>query len=93
MSNATFQIVSEMLEDVCGVSISDIKAETNLIEDLGIDSLNFLDLTYEIDKKFGIKLPVEEWMERINHAEATIADYFVMEKLVQNIEQMTLIKQ
>lgn len=88
MSSSTFDTVCQMLDDVCEVDPGTVKPESNLIDDLGVDSLAFLDLTYEIDRKFGIKLPVQAWMEKVNKGEATIADYFVMQKLVDHIEQL-----
>ena len=83
---STFEIVSQMLGDICEVQIDKITVESNVIDDLGVDSLDFLDLTYEIDKKFGIKLPVEDWIEKINKGDASINDYFVIEKLVRTID-------
>ena len=85
---STFDLVSQMLSDVCDVDLDKIAPDSNIIEDLGVDSLDFLDLTYEIDKKFGIKLPVEEWVEKINQGQAKVADYFAMDKLVRNIETL-----
>jgi acyl carrier protein len=83
---STFEIVSQMLSEVCDVDRDKISSSSNIIEDLGVDSLDFLDLTYEIDKKFGVKLPVEDWIEKINQGQAKVSDYFAMDKLVRNIE-------
>ena len=33
------------------------------MNDLGIDSLVFLDITFAIDKHFSIKMPIEKWMQ------------------------------
>jgi acyl carrier protein len=38
-----------------------IKPESHAIDDLGIDSLDFLDIAFAIDKAFGIKMPLEKW--------------------------------
>ena len=85
---STFDLVSQMLSDVCDVDLDKIALDSNIIEDLGVDSLDFLDLTYEIDKKFGIKLPVEQWVEKINQGQAKVDDFFAMDKLVRNIETL-----
>ena len=35
-------------------------------DDLGIDSLDFLDVAFAIDKAFGIKMPLEQWTQEVN---------------------------
>ena len=37
-----------------------------LKDDLGIDSLDFLDIVFAIDKEFGIKVPLEKWTQEVN---------------------------
>lgn len=81
--------VVNIIADVCGVDAGSIGPDVNLIDDLGIDSIDFLDATYEIDRKFKIKLPVESWVEEINAGRAKTSDYFVMEKLVRSIDLLT----
>ena len=62
------------------------------MNDLGIDSLDFLDVTFDIDKKFGIKMPVEQWMEEVNQGDADADEFFVMENLVVRIEELRAAK-
>jgi acyl carrier protein len=57
-------------------------------DDLGIDSLDFLDVTFAIDKKFGIKMPVEKWMEDVNEGRAKAEEFFVMSNLVRRIDEL-----
>ncbi len=54
---ALFKIIEENvdIEDV-----ETISSTTNMIEDLGVDSLDFLDIAFEIDRAFGIKLPIDD---------------------------------
>jgi len=46
-------------------------ADSHAINDLGIDSLDFLDIAFAIDKAFGIKLPLEQWTQEVNDGKAT----------------------
>ena len=48
--------VNQILSDALGVDIEEIEADASLIDDLGAESLDFLDITFKLDKEFGIKL-------------------------------------
>jgi len=47
---------------VTNMNAAEITPEKHIYEDLAIDSLDFLDITFEIDRSLGIKLPLEDWM-------------------------------
>jgi len=87
MSNV-YDEIRELVSATCGIPEESIQPETNLIDDLSIDSIDFMDVTYEIDRKYKIKLPVADWMTEINAGQAEIADYFVMRKLCERVESM-----
>ena len=80
--------LKEIFDEVCDIDGDELQPSVNVISDLGVDSIDFLDITYEIDKFFKIKLPVEAWMEQINDNKKSLEDFFVVEKLVQHIEQL-----
>ena len=46
------------------IPLENIKPEAHAIDDLGIDSLDFLDIVFALDKKFGIKIPLEAWTRK-----------------------------
>ena len=85
---SVYEEVREMFTSICDIEDKDISPSVNIIDDLAIDSIDFMDVTYEIDMKYGIKLPVEDWMVQINEKKATMADYFVFENLIGNIQKM-----
>jgi len=85
MSN-TFDTVADVIADVCDIERDEIKPETHVINDLGIDSLDFLDVTFDLDKKFGIKIPIEQWTEEVNEGKAEVDEYFVMQNLCGHID-------
>jgi len=84
----TFDVVAEIIVDLSDLSEGEIKPESHTVNDLGIDSLEFLDIVFDIDKKFGIKMPVEQWIEEINEGKRDDKDFFVMKNLVVRIEEL-----
>ena len=86
--SATFDAVAESITANTDVSGSDIKAESHLMRDLGIDSLAFLDLAFEIDQRFGIQMPVEEWMQSNVESE----EFLVVANLCRQIDKLVAAK-
>ena len=84
----TFDVVAEIIVDLSDLSEGEIKPESHTVNDLGIDSLEFLDIVFDIDKKFGIKMPVEQWIEEVNDGKRDDNDFFVMKNLVVRIEEL-----
>ena len=69
-----------------------ITPESHTIDDLGIDSLDFLDIVFAIDKEFGIKVPLEKWTQEVNDGKASTDDYFVMKNLCAKIDGLVAAK-
>ncbi len=88
MTQATFDSVAEIISEVSSIERDQITPESHTINDLGIDSLDFLDVTFAIDKQFGIKMPVEKWMEDVNEGRASTDDFFIMKNLCGQIESL-----
>jgi acyl carrier protein len=87
-NQATYDVVAEIIAEVSSIDRATIAPESHAINDLGIDSLDFLDVTFAIDKKFGIKMPVEKWMEDVNEGRAKAEEFFVMRNLVRRIDEL-----
>ncbi|MCA3585174.1 MAG: acyl carrier protein [Methylocystis sp.] len=85
---STYDLIADFLIEICNVHPNDITPDVNIIDDLGVDSLAFMDVTYEIDRAFKIKLPVEDWIIDIDKKQARIEDYFVMSRLVAKVEEL-----
>ena len=45
------EVVKEILVDVLGVDDSDIKEDANLIDDLAVESIDFIDIAYGIEQE------------------------------------------
>ena len=49
--------VSDSLTEALGVDEEEVKMEASLTEDLGAESIDFLDIVFRLEKVFGIKIP------------------------------------
>ena len=79
--SSTFDRVASIIAETCDIPRDTITPESHAIDDLGIDSLDFLDIAFAIDKAFGIKLPLEKWTQEVNDGKATTEQYFVLKNL------------
>ena len=52
--------VKDFLVEELEIDEEKIKPEANLIKDIGIDSLDFIDIVVIVEKKFGFKIKTEE---------------------------------
>ena len=89
---STFDNVADIISDTSEIPREEIKPDSHTIDDLGIDSLDFLDIVFAIDKEFGIKIPMEAWTEKVNSGEVATEDYFVMKNLCTRIDELVAAK-
>ena len=80
-NQATYDAVADIIAEVSSIDRATIMPDSHAINDLGIDSLDFLDVTFAIDKKFGIKMPIERWTQEVNEGKAP-AEQMVMKMRV-----------
>ena len=88
----TFDKVADIIAETCDIPRDMITPESHAIDDLKIDSLDFLDIAFAIDKAFGIKLPLEQWTQQINDGQATTEQYFVLKNLCARIDELIAAK-
>ncbi|BBF93295.1 MULTISPECIES: acyl carrier protein [Blastochloris] len=86
--SSTFDTVANIISETCDIPREKITAQSHAIDDLGIDSLDFLDIAFAIDKAFGIKLPLEQWTQEVNEGKASTEQYFVLENLCARIDDL-----
>ena len=89
---STFETVAEVITQTSEIPREKITPEAHAIDDLGIDSLDFLDIAFAIDKAFGIKLPLEQWTQEVNDGKATTEQYFVLKNLCSRIDDLIATK-
>ena len=90
--SSTFDAVANIIAETCDIAPETIKPESHAINDLGIDSLDFLDVAFAIDKAFGIKMPLEMWTQEVNEGKATTEQYFVLKNLCAHIDALVAAK-
>jgi acyl carrier protein len=90
--SSTFDTIANIIAETCDIPRDSIKPESHAINDLGIDSLDFLDIAFAIDKAFGIKLPLEQWTQEVNDGKATTDQYFVLKNLSARIDELVAAK-
>lgn len=88
----TFDRVADIIADTAGIDRESVTPDSNTIDDLGIDSLDFLDIVFAIDKAFGIKIPLEKWTQDVNDGKAPTEEYFVLKNLCAKIDQLVAAK-
>ena len=81
--SSTFDTVANIIAETCDIPRDTIKPESHAINDLGIDSLDFLDIAFAIDKAFGIKMPLEQWTQEVNDGQGDDRAIFRAEEPVR----------
>ena len=89
---ATFDKVADIIAETSEIDRETITPESHTIDDLGIDSLDFLDIVFAIDKEFGIKIPLEQWTQEVSDGKATTDQYFVLKNLAARIDELVAAK-
>lgn len=59
-----FEKVQEVLEDALGVDDDEVTPEARLGEDLGAESIDYLDISFRLEKAFGIKIGETEMFDQ-----------------------------
>ena len=90
--SSTFDTVAQVIHETSEIPLSEITPEAHAIDDLGIDSLDFLDIVFALDKEYGINIPFEDWMQKVNAGEAKATDFFIMQALVDKIAELVVAK-
>ncbi|CAF26026.1 acyl carrier protein [Bartonella quintana] len=90
---STFDKVADIIAEISEIDHSIITPESHTIDDLGIDSLDFLDIVFAIDKAFGIKVPLEQWTQEVNEGRVATEEYFVLKNLCAKIDELVTLKQ
>lgn len=69
--NEVVSIINQFLIDEIEIEESLIKDDARLKEDLGIDSLDFVDVVVIVERNFGFKIKAEEMTQII-----TLSDFY-----------------
>ncbi len=70
---STFEKVVEIIVEKLGVTAEEVTPEASIIEDLGADSLDIVELVMDMEEEFGLEIPDEEAENLVNVKD--IVDY------------------
>ncbi len=70
--------VKKAISNHLGANIESIKENSKLVEDLGADSLDLVELTMDLEEKFNIKIPDED-ISKLTDVKSVV-DYIVSKK-------------
>ena len=59
-TNEIFEQMKDIIVEKLGVEKDKIKMESKFMDDLGADSLGLVDVTMELEHKFGVSIPDED---------------------------------
>src|SRR2546422_11439715 len=54
---AVFPKVAETMADALGCEVERVKLDASLIDDLGAESIDFLDIVFRLERAFKVKIP------------------------------------
>ena len=87
---STFDVVAGIISMTCNIPRETIKPDSHLFRDLGIDSLDLMDVGFGVDDAFGIRIPLDQWLRAV-HMKARAADrYFVVGELCGYIDGLRM---
>src|SRR5436190_11374636 len=61
---AVFPKVAEILADALACKVGKVKLESSLIDDLGAESIDFLDIVFRLERAFKVKIPRGKILEQ-----------------------------
>ncbi|MBS1119704.1 MAG: acpXL [Deltaproteobacteria bacterium] len=67
-------LVREIVAEALGRPVADVKLESNLMEELGAESLDFLDIVFRLEREFGIQITRGE-MERASRGDMSAEEF------------------
>ena len=83
-----FAKVQETLVDALGVDEDEVKLDSTLQGDLGAESIDFLDISFRLEKNFGIKIPKGElFPDGLTSQEGLVADGKVTEAGIAELKK------
>ncbi|MBR19945.1 MAG: acyl carrier protein [Euryarchaeota archaeon] len=70
-------MIEKIIADTLGIKEDAIKDESNLVEDLGADSLNIVELVMQVEEQFDMEIPDEdaELINTVSDLKQYIEDY------------------
>jgi len=74
------ETITRILEEKLAINEADIKDDARFYDDLGVDSLDFVEMIVDVEKTFNINIPDDEY-ERLRTVASLVA--YVTKKVSQ----------
>lgn len=82
------ETVTETLVDALGVDDDEVTLEATLVDDLGAESIDFLDIVFRLEKNFNIKIPRGElFPEGLTSDSSLVADGKVTDEGIATLRE------
>lgn len=65
----TYDILCDILIREWGISESRLSGDDVSLEDIGIDSLDLLNLVFALEAQVGVKIPIQTWIKARNEGD------------------------
>ena len=85
---STLETVTEYISEICDIPREKITPESHVTEDLGVDSLDFLDAVFNIEKTYEINIPLEDWTQQVNDGRVKGSHYFVLNNFCSEVDKL-----
>ncbi len=69
MDNKIVKMINEVFEESFEIEKQELKPQANIFEDLGLDSLDVVDLVVALQKKFKVEIRTDERIKEIRTLE------------------------
>lgn len=80
--------VTETLVDALGVDDDEVTSEATLVDDLGAESIDFLDIVFRLEKNFSVKIPRGElFPENLTADSSLVADGRVTDEGIATLRE------
>jgi acyl carrier protein len=86
---STFDTTADIITLICGVPREQITPDSSLLDDLGIDSLELLDVAFAIDDAFSITRAIDQWLQAVHVGRVSGDQYFVLKEFCAHIDDLT----
>lgn len=88
MKQEIYDTIVELIDETCEeVEADQIHPEVNLLSELAVDSLSLLEIVFEIEDRYDIKLGLEQWNDE-NAREEENQSKFVLSNVIALIEEL-----
>lgn len=86
-----FDKIEEIILEQCDLeelNIEKIEPDFILNSELGIDSVDFLNVVFDIENEFGISIPIQDWMSNANANSEEGHNLFKMSNFVEAVVEL-----